>query len=56
MPKAVTNCSLVVNQGKYTYDTVNKVLHWDIGRIDAAKLPNIRGTVRHLSCTKLVIG
>nr|XP_040223157.1 AP-3 complex subunit mu-2 [Anopheles coluzzii] len=45
MPKAVTNCSLVVNQGKYTYDTVNKVLHWDIGRIDAAKLPNIRGTV-----------
>lgn len=45
MPKSVTNCLLVVNQGKYTFDTVQKILHWDVGRIDSAKLPNIRGTV-----------
>lgn len=45
MPKSVTNCLLVVNQGKYTFDTVQKILHWDVGRIDTAKLPNIRGTV-----------
>lgn len=45
MPKSVTNCLLVVNQGKYTFDTVQKILHWDVGRIDSTKLPNIRGTV-----------
>lgn len=45
MPKSVLNCLLVVNQGKYTFDPVQKTLHWDVGRIDVTKLPNIRGTV-----------
>nr|XP_022919457.1 AP-3 complex subunit mu-2 [Onthophagus taurus] len=45
MPKCVLNCILTVNQGKYNFDPVSKILSWDIGRIDVAKLPNIRGTV-----------
>lgn len=46
MPKNVLNCLLTPNQGKYSFDTVQKVLHWEVGRVDVAKLPNIRGTVR----------
>lgn len=49
MPKSVLNCLLVVNQGKYTFDSVQKILHWDVGRIDVTKLPNIRGTVSVLA-------
>lgn len=45
MPKCVLNCSLIANQGKYTFDPVTKVLQWEIGRIDVTKLPNIRGSV-----------
>lgn len=45
MPKSVLNCALVTNQGKYTFDPVTRVLNWDVGRIDVAKLPNIRGSV-----------
>nr|CAD7442817.1 unnamed protein product [Timema bartmani] len=45
MPKSVLNCSLVQNQGKYSFDPVSKVLMWDVGRIDTSKLPNLRGTI-----------
>ncbi|KAF2881268.1 hypothetical protein ILUMI_24913 [Ignelater luminosus] len=45
MPKCILNCCLTSNQGKYNYDPVSKILHWDIGRIDVTKLPNIRGSV-----------
>lgn len=45
LPKCVMNCALIVNQGKYTFDSVTKVLQWDVGRIDVGKLPNIRGTM-----------
>lgn len=45
LPKCVLSCALVVNQGKYTFDSVTKVLQWDVGRIDVTKLPNIRGTM-----------
>lgn len=45
MPKSILNCSLIANQGKYNFDPVSKILHWDVGRIDVTKLPNIRGTV-----------
>jgi AP-3 complex subunit mu len=48
MPKAVLNCSLTPNQGKYSFDPVSKVLMWDIGRIDTAKLPSLRGTVSYM--------
>lgn len=45
MPKIVSNCNLIPNQGKYSFDPVNKILKWDVGRIDILKLPNLRGTV-----------
>lgn len=45
MPKCILNCILTANQGKYNYDSVSKILHWDVGRIDVNKLPNIRGSV-----------
>lgn len=47
MPKCVLNCNLSVTQGKYTFDPVSKLLHWNVGRIDPTKLPNIRGNVSH---------
>ncbi|KAL1379134.1 hypothetical protein pipiens_015131 [Culex pipiens pipiens] len=54
MPKAVLTCALLASQGKYTFDPVTKTLHWDVGRIDVTKLPNIRGTVSVASgCTSL---
>jgi len=49
MPKIVLNCNLTASQGKYSFDPVTKVLVWDIGKIDNAKLPNIRGTVNLVS-------
>ncbi|KAL5276547.1 AP3M2 family protein [Megaselia abdita] len=45
MPKGVMNCLLTPTQGKYTFDSVSKILHWDVGRIDTTKLPNLRGNV-----------
>uniref|UniRef100_A0A336LZ45 CSON008596 protein n=1 Tax=Culicoides sonorensis TaxID=179676 RepID=A0A336LZ45_CULSO len=45
MPKVILNCTLTTNQGKYAFDPTNKVLTWDVGRIDVTKLPNIRGSV-----------
>nr|CAH7730567.1 unnamed protein product [Callosobruchus chinensis]CAH7752515.1 unnamed protein product [Callosobruchus chinensis]CAI5828013.1 unnamed protein product [Callosobruchus analis] len=45
MPKCILNCVLTTNQGKYNFDTVSKILHWDIGKIDVTKLPNIKGSV-----------
>jgi len=45
MPKSVLNCSLQANQGKYAFDPVNRVLTWDVGKVDPQKLPNIRGTI-----------
>ncbi|KAJ8933484.1 hypothetical protein NQ314_013982 [Rhamnusium bicolor] len=45
MPKCILNCVLTANQGKYNFDPVSKILHWDIGKIDFTKLPNIRGSV-----------
>lgn len=45
MPKCVSNCSLIANQGKFTFDPVTKNLHWDVGKVDTSKLPNIRGSV-----------
>ncbi|XP_014285233.1 AP-3 complex subunit mu-1 [Halyomorpha halys] len=45
MPKCVSNCSLVCNQGKYSFDPVSRLLSWDVGRIDVSKLPNLQGMV-----------
>ncbi|KAG8552623.1 hypothetical protein GDO81_004613 [Engystomops pustulosus] len=45
MPKAVLNMNLAPTQGTYTFDPVNKVLTWDIGKITTQKLPNLKGSV-----------
>lgn len=45
MPKGVLNCLLTPTQGKYSFDSVSKILHWEVGRIDVTKLPNLRGNV-----------
>jgi len=45
MHKSVLNCSLNPTQGKYSFDPVSKLLSWDVGKIDASKLPNLRGSV-----------
>ncbi|XP_018331380.1 AP-3 complex subunit mu-1 [Agrilus planipennis] len=49
MPKCILNCILQTNQGKYNFDPVSKILHWDVGRIDVSKLPNIKGIVSFAS-------
>lgn len=36
---------LTPTQGKYTFDQVKKILFWDIGRIDPAKVPSIKGYI-----------
>jgi AP-3 complex subunit mu len=41
----VLNVTLTPNQGKYSFDPVTKVMSWDVGKIETAKLPNIRGSV-----------
>ncbi|XP_013786991.1 AP-3 complex subunit mu-1 [Limulus polyphemus] len=45
MPKTVLNVTLTPTQGKYTFDPVSKNMVWEIGRIEAGKLPNIRGHI-----------
>ena len=45
MPKTVLNMTLTASQGKYTFDPVKKSLQWEIGRIDPAKVPSLRGNV-----------
>jgi AP-3 complex subunit mu len=45
MPKTVMNMQLTPSQGKYTFDTSKKHLLWDIGKIDASKIPTIKGNV-----------
>ena len=51
-PKSVLNVTLSPNQGKYTFDPTSKVMVWDVGRIDATKTPNIKGTVSYHSQTQ----
>ena len=51
-PKSVLNVTLSPNQGKYTFDPTSKVMVWDVGRIDATKTPNIKGTVSYHSLTR----
>ena len=44
-PKSVLNVTLTPNQGKYSFDPVSKLMTWDVGKIDTAKLPSIKGNV-----------
>ena len=44
-PKSVLNVTLAPTQGKYSFDPVNKVMTWDVGKIDPSKLPSIKGSV-----------
>lgn len=45
MPKTVLNLNLTTNQGKYTFDSVNKLLFWDIGKVESNKVPSIKGSI-----------
>lgn len=45
MPKTVLNCTLTASQGKYTFDPTSKILSWDVGKVDAQRQPNIRGSI-----------
>jgi len=44
-PKTILNVTLTPTQGKYSFDPVTKIMVWDVGKIDASKLPNIKGSV-----------
>jgi len=54
MPKFVLNCTVTVNQGRATFDPVTKILLWDVGKIDATKLPNMRGHIHVQSGTPIL--
>lgn len=46
MPKTVLNMSLTPTLGKYTFDSVKKMLTWDIGRVvDGTKYPSLKGNL-----------
>ena len=45
LPKNVLNCDLETNQGRFAFDSVQKLLTWDVGKIENKKIANIRGTV-----------
>lgn len=45
MPKTVLNMSLTPSSGKYNFDSVKKLLTWEIGRIDSSKTANIKGNL-----------
>lgn len=45
LPKTVLNMSLVPSIGKYNFDSVKKILTWEVGRIDASKTPNLKGNL-----------
>jgi AP-3 complex subunit mu len=45
MPKAVLNVNLNASQGKYSFDSSNKQLSWDVGRIDCNKSPSLKGSI-----------
>ena len=48
-PKTVLNVTLSANQGKNSFDPVSKLMTWDVGKIDPAKLPSIKGSVSGMS-------
>ena len=48
MPKSVLNVNLTPNQGKYTFDSVSKLLLWDVGKMELHQgkpLPLIKGSI-----------
>ena len=45
MPKIVLSLNLTANQGKYTFDSVNKLLFWEIGKVESSKVPSIKGSI-----------
>lgn len=44
MPKNVNNMALNQSQGKYTYDTANKLFTWEVGKLDG-KTASIKGSL-----------
>lgn len=47
MPKSVLNVNLTTTQGKTSFDSVTKMLVWDVGRVESSGKapPNIRGNI-----------
>lgn len=48
MPKTVLNVNLVSNQGKYSFDSVSKLLVWEAGKMDQQQgrgSPAIKGSI-----------
>ncbi|KAI7684929.1 hypothetical protein SSS_09809 [Sarcoptes scabiei] len=48
MPKTVLNVNLTPNQGRYTFDSVTKLLVWDVGKMESHQSrsgPMIKGTI-----------
>jgi AP-3 complex subunit mu len=45
MPKTVLNVNITQTQGKYSFDPVSKLLVWEVGRMEAGKLPNVKGII-----------
>uniref|UniRef100_T1J7Z7 MHD domain-containing protein n=1 Tax=Strigamia maritima TaxID=126957 RepID=T1J7Z7_STRMM len=45
MPKSVLNVTLSITQGKYSFDPVNKILTWEVGRMEVSRSPRIWGTL-----------
>lgn len=47
LPKNVLSANLVANQGKYTFDSVTKLLVWEAGKMELhqGRLPAIKGNM-----------
>jgi len=45
MPHSVTNLNLTATVGSYSFDTFEKILKWDIGKLLSGKAPSLRGSI-----------
>lgn len=45
-PKVVLNVNLYTTTGKHRFDPVSKVMRWDIGTLDSAHPPNLKGSIQ----------
>ena len=47
LPSNVTNLNLTASSGSYTFNNVDRILKWDVGKLIQGKTspPNLRGSV-----------
>lgn len=48
MPSEVSSVNVTPSLGKSSFDTVTKVLTWDVGHLDTQTHPSLRGSVNLL--------